>query len=438
VAFAARYHIELIPEIESFGHSRMFVRDPDFREILHQTRDATSSVSWLGTNVPGYTNVLCPASDKAYEYLDKMYERAAQAFTYPLIHIGCDEVDMTRCARCEKKFPGISQSQWFLNHLLRCREIAAKHGRKIALWGDMLLSHPDIVEGLPPENTVIYDWHYNADVSADSSAFFKKHGFEVIGCPALVCSPHMILPDEHNYANIRRFAEIARQNDLLGINTTVWVPTRYMSDALWLGIAFAAGESWCGSQWDEASFYSAFMRDFFDSAEGPAFARAWTDLSRIVWHRQDFNTGCWIDEESLRQAATLATSREKEIRANVENLRTVRNELKRIGAGIAKNRHAWDAIERSAALLSYTMEHLLASRSVRADGKWNKKAIERLDQSCAEAITWVEEDWDRNRFPNDPNKDGIYLPDQHLLFCFKQMHKFHQEILRTISAEEKS
>ena len=125
----------------------------------------------------------------------------------------------------------------------------------------MLLHHRDIIDRIPTAGTLIYDWHYRADVSDESVKFFKEHGFEVVGCPALVCAPHMILPSDQNYTNIRRFAEIARAQDILGIDTTIWIPTRYLSDALWPGIAYAAVHSWARSNWDEPAFYRSFMHE---------------------------------------------------------------------------------------------------------------------------------------------------------------------------------
>jgi hypothetical protein len=429
VKYAAQFHIELIPEIESFGHAEMFVRHPEFREILHQTDKKKSKETWYGTDMEGYTNVLCPASEKTYAYLDKMYRRAAETFSSPYIHIGCDEVDMTRCSRCETKFPGITSSEWFKMHLLRCRELVEKYGRKTALWGDMILANPDILDDFPPKDVVIYDWHYRDDMTEEPARFFKEKGFEVIGCPALVCSPHMILPDVHNYANIRIFSEIARQNDLQGLNTTIWVPTRYLSDALWPGIAYAAEQSWGGSQCNDESFYSDFARNFFGIKEGKLFFKAWTDLSSIIWHRTEFNTSCWIDEKSLKEAQTLASSRSGEVKEYLGRLDGIKGELKRRRSGIKTNHEAWNAIERSAAILEYAMKHLLASGEVRRKDKWNKDLIRELDRDCVQILNWIEEDWDRNRQPDDPNKNGLYLPGQHLFFRFKQVHEFHDKIL---------
>jgi hypothetical protein len=430
LALAQRHHIEVIPEIESLGHARVFARHPDYRDILHETTFDKPSKSWAGTEVPGFTNVLCPASEKSYAYLSAMYARAAEVFPGVPLHIGCDEVESTTCARCDRAFPGISRADWFRRHLLKCRELVAANGRPTALWGDMLLHHPEVMEGLPRGGITVYDWHYNGDVAPDSAALFKQAGFEVIACPALVCHPRLILPDAENFANILRFTQIARELDLRGVDTTIWTPTRYLSDVLWPGIGYAAVQAWSGSQWNEGAFYAAFARDFFGMPEGAAFAAVWKDLCGIRWWLDDFNSACWVDEPGCTAAQAVADRRAEEIRGTLERLRGIQETLGKVGAGVRREHVAWAAIERSAALRAYTMRHLLASREACPEGRWNLDVVRSLDDGCVEAIGWIEADWDRNAFADDPNKDGAYQADQNVLHRFRQMHAFHQRILR--------
>ncbi|MFH1499122.1 MAG: beta-N-acetylhexosaminidase, partial [Verrucomicrobiota bacterium] len=388
VAYAKRYHIELIPEIESLGPARVFVRHPDYKDILHQTTSDKPTKSWAGTDVPGFTNVLCPASEKTYAYLEKMYDRAVEVFPYPETHVGCDEVEMTTCARCDAKFPGISRSDWFRKHLLRCIALASKRGRKVSMWGDMLLNHRETVEGLPVKDIVIYDWHYTRKVSPESAAFFKKCGFEVMACPALMAHPRMVVPDDEQYENIRRFAEIARDQDLLGLDTTIWTPTRYMSDVMWPGIAYAATHAWSGSNWNEADFYRGFVQDFFGSPQGAAFGEQWKDLYTMNWWLRDFYPSCWMDEESLEQACAQAEQRREVVQGYLERLERIQETLSGLAGSVKANQVSWQVIERSAAVRAYTMRHLLAAPEVRKDGQWNKDVIKTLDKACVKCLAW--------------------------------------------------
>jgi hypothetical protein len=430
VQFAASHHIELIPEIESLGHSRMFERLPDFGSYLHQTKSQTPNESWMGTSIPGYTNVLCPASPAAIDYLKTMYDRSSELFPHPWLHIGFDEVDMTECNRCIEAFGEQTHEEWMATALRQAIDIASLRDRKAALWGDMLLSHREVISAISPEEAVIFDWYYRPDVTDESVFVFKDRGFEVIACPALVAAPHMVIPDRQNYDNIERFTRIAREHDLLGVNTTIWVPVRYMSDALWPGVAFAAGHAWSGSDLDESALMSAFARDFFQTTEGVAFHHVWSRMADVIWHRPDFYAGCWVDETSLESARIAAISRQQEIRDKIAILESMRQDLARIGETVRAHPIEWQALEDSAAILQFSMEHLLAAPNIPED----VALLESLNAKCRDLIAVIEADWDRNRYSDDPGKEGRFLQNQHLLFRLGQVHRFHELLLSEAAA----
>ncbi|MCC5874958.1 MAG: family 20 glycosylhydrolase, partial [Candidatus Sumerlaeia bacterium] len=424
-ALARKHHIQLIPEVESLGHSRMFERRPNFEDYLHQTTDDSPDESWMGTDIPGYTNVLCPASPQAHVYLDRMFERAENTFGHQWIHVGFDEVDMTQCERCIAAFGEQTSEEWMITAFETVSERVQNNNAKTALWGDMLLSHPAVADAIPTDSTIIFDWHYRPDVSDESVHFFLERGFEVIASPALACAPHMVIPNRRNYDNIARFTEIARDNDLLGVNTTIWVPVRYLTDGLWTGIAFAADHAWAGSNFDEEAFFAAFSRDFFGSAEGEAHRAVWNRLVDILWHRPDIYTASWIDSETLEAARTAAKTREAELREMITELEEIRAELDRIGESVTANHTEWKALGHGAAILQYTMEHLLAAPHIDTDAA----LLADLNARCVRLIEVIEADWDRNRYADDPGKEGRFLQNQHLLFRFRQMDVYHKELL---------
>ncbi len=432
VAYAADRHIELIPEIESLGHSRMFERLPDFEDYLHQTEDDDPDESWYGTDIPGYTNVLCPASEKAVRYLDEMYGLAAETFGHDWIHVGFDEVDLTNCARCREVFGEQTHDEWMIAALEQADRLVRQNAGRTGLWGDMLLAHPGVADEFAGSDMLIFDWYYRADVTDESVRFFLDRDYEIIASPALACAPHMVIPDRNNYQNIARFTAIAREHSLLGVNTTIWVPVRYMSDVMWTGIGYAAAHAWGGSRFDEEDFFAGFTHHYFGSPEGEAYRQAWSRLADVEWHRPDIYTAAWVSEGTLENARAAAERREDEVRRKIAEVEQVRAELAQIRPTITQNEIEWRTIEHSAEILQYTMEHLLAALEIDLDDP-SPDLIEELDAKCRELIDVIEADWDRNRFEDDPGKEGRFLDNQHLLFRFKQMHEFHTELLETWS-----
>ncbi len=422
--FAARRHIQIVPEIESFGHSRMFTRMKDAKDYLHQTEMMESDNPWIIIDIPGYTNMLCPASDKAITYLSEMYQTAT-AFNSDYIHIGFDEVDLSNCIRCNDKFGKLSGARLFQEHMNHCVRIAGDNYEKIGVWGDMIIKHPEILDNIPNAEIIINDWYYFPDVTANSVDLFLEKGFEVIACPALVCWPHIMLPDHNNYTNISRFTRIAREKELLGVNTTIWVPMRYMSDILWTGIAFAAVQAWGGSNWNETEFYHKFVQDYFGSPQGEEFRRIWLELCSISLHLDTFFAGTWNDNASLENARRMATEKSGEFNNTIKHLDKLQKEFSTLGHSITRHIIEFNVIEQTIALRSFVLQHILASNYVKTD----PDRLKELDQECQIAFQWIEQDWDRNRYPDDPNKNGMFVPTDHILYRFRRMHEFHQVLL---------
>ncbi len=91
---------------------------------------------------------------------------------------------------------------------------------------------------------------------------------------------------------------------------------------------------------------------------------------------------------------------------------------------------AWDAMVQSTSVYAYVFDHFLAAPDVSRDGQWDRARLAELHKGCVEALTWIEANWDRNRFADDPDKDGRNMPNQNLLYRFRQMHRFHEQMLK--------
>lgn len=109
VSYAAKYHIQVIPEIEMPGHEVAAISV--YPELTCQ-----------GVQVPIRTtcgvsdNLLCPGSDFTYEFLGNVFKELADIFPSPYIHLGGDEAGnpaldcWTTCPKCQalKKKLGIT------------------------------------------------------------------------------------------------------------------------------------------------------------------------------------------------------------------------------------------------------------------------------------------------------------------------------------------
>ncbi len=109
VAFAAKYHIQVIPEIEMPGHEVAAIHA--YPELTCHAKQVP-----IRTTCGVSNELLCPSNEFTYEFLGNVFAELATVFPSPYVHLGGDEAGMpaldcwTSCPKCQslKKKLGIT------------------------------------------------------------------------------------------------------------------------------------------------------------------------------------------------------------------------------------------------------------------------------------------------------------------------------------------
>ena len=109
VAYAAKYHVEIVPEIEMPGHEVAAISV--FPELTCHQRQVP-----IRTTCGVSNQLLCPGNDFTYEFLGNVFKELADIFPSKYIHLGGDEAGnpaldcWTDCPKCQalKKKLGIT------------------------------------------------------------------------------------------------------------------------------------------------------------------------------------------------------------------------------------------------------------------------------------------------------------------------------------------
>jgi hexosaminidase len=159
VAYAAKLHITVLPEIEMPGHSRAALAAyPNLAcggtktEVDHFFDFPMSATRF--PNVPG-NNVLCAGKEETFKILEAVLMEVMEIFPSTYIHVGGDEVDMkywNGCAECQATMKskqltnGHKLQAYFMG---RIETFLTAHGRKMIGWDEILEG------GLTPAATVM-------------------------------------------------------------------------------------------------------------------------------------------------------------------------------------------------------------------------------------------------------------------------------------------
>ena len=258
-----RHHIELMPNLQSFGHFRNTLALPEYRHL------AETEVLWT----------LSPAFEESYTLLDELYGDMLPSFTSTTFNVDCDETwDLGRGAS-KAQAEEIGVGRVYLNHILRVRELAARYGRRIQIWGDILLHHPELIVELP-EDVTLLDWHYGAADEYPTARTFGESGRTFWVCPG-TSSWNTLFPRLHNAnVNIRNFVRDGVAAGAQGMLNTDWGDYgHYQPLGLsWYGYLFGAAQAWSGGTTSDEEFEAAFGPLFF----GPEHERILDAIHKLA------------------------------------------------------------------------------------------------------------------------------------------------------------
>jgi hexosaminidase len=255
--------VELVPNLQSFGHARNTLKIPDYQHLAET--DALFTLS--------------PAFEETYTLLDELYGDMLPAFTSKTLNINCDETyDLGRGAS-KSMADELGLGRVYLNHILRVRDLAARYGWRIQAWGDILLHHPELI-GEVPDDVTLLDWHYDPADEYPSVKIFESAGRRFWVCPG-VGSWNSIIPRIYGAnVNIRNFVRDGVTSGAEGMLNTDWGDAgHYQALGLsWYGYAFGAAQGWSGGTTSDADFENAFGPLFF-GPEHPSILQALHQLA---------------------------------------------------------------------------------------------------------------------------------------------------------------
>lgn len=364
-AYARERGVELQPNLQSFGHCAHILNMPEYEHL------AESAARWS----------LCPSDEGTYRLLDDLYADLLPAFTSQTLNVGCDETYDLGKGRSADRAAEVGLGRVYLEHILRLRELAARYGRRIQLWGDIVLHHPELVSELP-EDVTLLDWHYEAAEDYPSVRLFAESGREFWVCPGTSSWNTLFPRIENSNGNIRTLARLGVEHGARGLLNTDWGDQGHYQPLgqSFYGYLYGAEQAWTGGETPDATFDRSFGRLFF-GADGSEIVAAMRRLGRLntlegmPLRNATRSIHILLDEPLVGPAAEAVPP--ETLREVVRGCREAELDLRgRLFA--AREPLAVEEMAFSARLMGYAARKALASRALRAD-------VERLREGGADA-----------------------------------------------------
>jgi hypothetical protein len=417
--FAKSHGVDLIPELESFGHTGFVTRSPTYAHLLD--REAQGNSEFTG---------MIPVHPESLQLFDKLYREIASIFPSIYLHGGCDEVNWGGSTLSRKALQAKTRAQIWAEYLNSLNGICEGLGKQFIVWGDFVLRKEPEILGLLKKNIVIMDWSYYDNSSASIRESFLKvraNGSRGIGAPALSCYKWGARVGVEQLRNIDAIADAylgSNDDDSLGVMLTNWIPSRYVQNSIWDGFAYAAVAFNEGTATAQTSAFRRFVEKHYRAT----WNEHWSEAFQIIYESapgvRERETASWMGL-SLRipwSNDEQFTALLKDVSPRVNPFTRLRSLLVELEPLVLKNLADFQAFALCAEYLERTCWReavVVEQAGKRADRETAELLIQNIaerDRALKEALS---KDWDKGRFPDSAAKTepvfGLEPKDQLLL-----------------------
>jgi hexosaminidase len=255
VQTAKRYHIEIVPLVQTLGHVAFIAKHAEFSDLRE---------------VPMSNWQLCPLKKGTFPLIQDMLDEVLEVVQpSAYFHIGGDEArELGMGEECRQKWgdkAAVESYRMWLNFVC---DFLQKRGKTAIVWDDMFLRHfsrEDMAR--LPGNLIFMRWNYDAGKFEEPGRKILNLGYPVwIATSSQTMTP--IFPDQrlrvYNNAN---FVPDAVALGIKGVLNTAWEDAGVHPEMYWMGFVCSAEYSWSGRKPSTEEFLDKFFPLFYGRSQ---------------------------------------------------------------------------------------------------------------------------------------------------------------------------
>ena len=253
VAYAGRYHIDVIPEQEAFGHLHHMLKYEIYSPLAETP----------------HGHVLAPGQPGSLPLIRQFFAEIDSLFPSKFIHLGADETFELGRGQTAERVHAEGIGPVYLDFLKQIEAALRPTGKRFLFWGDVAMNSPDLVKTLP-KSLVPVAWTYGVDTSyARFITPFRNAGMETWVAPG-VSSWNRVYPDNAvALVNIQRFVRDGQRLGATGLINTSWDDDgEALFNQVWYGALFGAAAGWQQGESSIDQFASSFGQVFHGDTLG--------------------------------------------------------------------------------------------------------------------------------------------------------------------------
>jgi hexosaminidase len=253
VAYAARYHVDVIPEQEAFGH---------LHHVLKYELYAPMAETPHG-------HVLAPGNAGSMALIKEWFGEIASLFPSRFVHIGADETVELGRGQTRDRVEAEGLGKVYLQFVRDVDSALKPNGKRLLFWADIAMNSPQLVNILP-KNMVAVCWDYWSFNGFDRCLKpFASAGMETWVAPGVNNWSRVYPYNAVALRNIQAFVRDGQSMGATGVLNTNWDDDGdALFEQLWYGVLFGAAAGWQAGESSIPEFERAYGRAFHGDTTG--------------------------------------------------------------------------------------------------------------------------------------------------------------------------
>jgi hypothetical protein len=257
-----KYHINLVGSLASFGHFEKILALPKY----HRLAEMPGFLGQHGGQSFTGGTTLDPTNPDSIKLIDDLYREFVPLFNAEDFNVCCDETWELGQGKSKKLADKIGKGQVYLRFLLKIHKLCKKYKKRMNLWADIVLQHPELLSKLP-KDIVLLNWEYEqTGENIKKTKDIAKTGIPFMVCPGTSSWQSHGSRLKNAMGNIKNFADYGRKYRAQGLLNTDWgdFGHRNFLGVSLLGFAYGAAQSWNGKAVDDKKFTDNFCFHVFN------------------------------------------------------------------------------------------------------------------------------------------------------------------------------
>ena len=253
VAYAARFHVLVIPEQQTFGHLHHALKFELYAPLAETP----------------HGHVLAPGQAGSLELTRAIFAEIDSLFPGPFLHLGADETFELGKGQTKSRVDSLGIGPVYVEYLKDIERALRRPGRRFLFWGDIAIQSPALVASLP-KDMIAVGWDYGSRDRFDRWLKpFRDAGMETWVAPG-VSNWNRVWPNNAvALPNIQGFARDGQAGGATGLLNTSWDD---FGDAIfeqtWYGVLFGAAAGWQAGESSITQFEDSFGLQFHGDTAG--------------------------------------------------------------------------------------------------------------------------------------------------------------------------